>query len=103
MWLFNMRGPFISNRGGKRCGAGGGGEGGGEGGREGGGMSCVPWPKWKKETALTQLLVDGDVDGANLGPVPHMHTVDCLFWSTLFNHTNHTNHTNGTMMRGKYV
>ena len=52
---------------------------------------------------MTQLLVDGDVDGANLGPVPHMHTVDCLFWSTLFNHTNHTNHTNGTMMRGKSV
>ena len=62
-----------------------------EGGRrkEGGGgrMTCEPWPKWKKETALTQLLVDGDVDGADLGPVPHMHTVDCLFWSTLFNHT----------------
>jgi hypothetical protein len=54
-------------------------------------MTCEPWPKWKKETALTQLLVDGDVDGADLGPVPHMHTVDCLFWSTLFlNHTTPT-------------
>ena len=52
-------------------------------------MSCVPWPKWKKETALTQLLVDGDVDGADLGPVPHMHTVDCLFWSTLFKPHQH--------------
>jgi hypothetical protein len=37
-------------------------------------MTCEPWPKWKKETALTQLLVDGDVDGADLGPVPpHAH------------------------------
>ena len=38
-------------------------------------MTCEPWPKWKKETALTQLLVDGDVDGADLGPVPpHAHS-----------------------------
>jgi len=37
-------------------------------------MTCEPWPKGKKETALTQQLVDGDVDGADLGPVPHMHT-----------------------------
>ena len=49
-------------------------EGGGEGSGGGGRMTCEPWPKWKKETALTQLLVDGDVDGADLGPVPpHAH------------------------------
>ena len=64
-------------------------EGGGEGSGGGGRMTCEPWPKWKKETALTQLLVDGDVDGADLGPVPHMHTVDCLFWSTLFKPHQH--------------
>eukprot|EP00040_Diaphanoeca_grandis_P034062 m.209755 g.209755 ORF g.209755 m.209755 type:complete len:597 (+) comp33050_c1_seq6:89-1879(+) len=48
------------------------------------GKKCVEWPQYGGPNGTTQLLVDGAVDAASLGPVKGMHASDCQFWKTVF-------------------
>ena len=52
------------------------------------GNSALP-PAAALQQTQTQLLVDGDADGAAVGPVADMHASDCKFWSTAFSDEEH--------------